>query len=126
MKLDEIFKTGLWRLDVIRVRTAVNPLLWLVGLITPLIFITAIVIDDRPIRIGLLAFAALPIIVTIIAYFIFMFRDPDRLQSEDYRIRQRAIQLLYRKGGTTEIVDVTRQEPRLEIEDKTEDQINAP
>jgi len=75
--------------------------------------------------VGLLAFAALPVIVTIIAYFIFMFRDPDRLQSEDYRIRQRAIQLLYRKGGITEIVDVTRQELRLEIEDKKEGQNDA-
>ncbi len=125
MKLDEIIKTGLWRLDVIKVRTAVNPLLWLVGLTTALSFGTAIVINDRLIRVGLLAFAALPVIVTIIAYFIFMFRDPDRLQSEDYRIRQRAIQLLYRKGGTTEIVDVTRQELRLEIEDKKEGRSDA-
>jgi len=98
MKLDEIIKTGLWRLDVIKVRTAVNPLLWLVGLITPLIFVTAIIIDDRLIRIGLLAFAALPIIVTIVAYFIFMFRDPDRLQSEEYRLQLKEINLRYRQN----------------------------
>ncbi len=98
MKLDEIIKTGLWRLDVIKVRTAVNPLLWLVGLITPLIFVTAIIIDDRLIRIGLLAFAAFPIIVTIIAYFIFMFRDPDRLQSEEYRLQLKEINLRYRQN----------------------------
>jgi hypothetical protein len=98
MKLEEIIKTGLWRLDVIKVRTAVNPLLWLVGLITPLIFVTAIIIDDRLIRIGLLAFAALPIIVTIVAYFIFMFRDPDRLQSEEYRLQLKEINLRYRQN----------------------------
>lgn len=121
MKFDEIIRTGLWRLDVIKVRTVINPLLWLVGLTTPLAILGMIVIDDRLLRFGLLAFAAIPIIITIIAYFIFVFRDPDRLQSEEYRIRQRAIQLLYRAGGTTEIVDVATQEPRLEIERKRDE-----
>jgi hypothetical protein len=43
-----------------------------------------------------------------------MFRDPDRLQSEEYRIRQRALQILYRKGGKTDVVDVTSQAARIE------------
>ena len=43
-----------------------------------------------------------------------MFRDPDRLQSEEYRIRQRALQILYKKGGSTEIVDVAKQVTRIE------------
>src|SRR5208282_3286026 len=109
MKFDEIIKTGLWRLDVIKVRTAVNPLPWLVGLTTPLSFVTAVIITDRLVRIGLLAFATLPIIVTIVAYFIFMFRDPDRLQSEEYQLRQRALRMLYRRGGNAEIVDDANQ-----------------
>jgi hypothetical protein len=121
MKLDEIVKTGLWRLDIVRVKTAVNPLLWLVGLTTPLSVLAAVLIDDRLVRLALLGFAGIPIIVTLIAYFVFMFRDPDRLQSEEYRIRQRAIQLLYRIGGTAEIVDVATQKPRLEIEHKAEE-----
>jgi hypothetical protein len=117
MKLDEIIKTGLWRLDIVKVRTAVNPLLWLVGLTTPLSVLAAILIDDRVTRLSLLGFAALPIVVTAVAYFIFMFQDPERLQSEEYRIRQRAIQFLYRMGGTAEIVDVATQ-PDVEIEHK--------
>jgi ABC-type bacteriocin/lantibiotic exporter with double-glycine peptidase domain len=89
MKLEEIIRTGLSRVDTVRVvRTAINPLLWLVGLTTPIAFILAAIIGDQVIRLVLLCFAAVPVLVTLIAYVIFMFRDPDRLQSEEYRIRE--------------------------------------
>jgi hypothetical protein len=115
MKLEEIIRTGLSRVDTIRVvRTALNPLLWLVGLTTPAAFILAAFIGDQLIRLILLCFAAIPVVATLVAYVIFMFRDPDRLQSEEYRIRQRALQILYKKGGSTEIVDVAKQVTRVE------------
>jgi hypothetical protein len=115
MKLEEIIRTGLSRVDTIRVvRTALNPLLWLVGLTTPAAFILAAFIGDQLIRLIWLCFAAIPVVATLVAYVIFMFRDPDRLQSEEYRIRQRALQILYKKGGSTEIVDVANQVTRIE------------
>jgi hypothetical protein len=43
-----------------------------------------------------------------------MFRDPDRLQSEEYRIKQRALQILYKKGESADIVDVANQIARIE------------
>lgn len=115
MKIEEIIRAGLSRIDTIRVvRTAINPLLWLVGLTTPLAFILSAIVDDRLIRVLLICFAAIPVVATLIAYVIFMFRDPDRLQSEEYRIRQRALQILYRKGGSADIVDVANQVARIE------------
>jgi hypothetical protein len=115
MKIDEIIRAGLSRVDTIRVvRTAINPLLWLVGLTTPLAFILAAFVSDRFTRLVLISFAALPVIATLIVYVIFMFRDPDRLQSEEYRIRQRALQILYRKGAGADIVDVANQVARIE------------
>jgi ABC-type bacteriocin/lantibiotic exporter with double-glycine peptidase domain len=115
MKLEEIIRTGLSRVDTIRVvRTAINPLLWLVGLTTPLAFILAAIIGDQLTRLILICFAAVPVIATLIVYIIFMFRDPDRLQSEEYRIRQRALQILYKKGGGTEIVNIANQIARVE------------
>jgi hypothetical protein len=84
MKLEEIVRTGLSRVDTVRVvRTAISPLLWLVGLTTPLAFILAAIVGDQLIRLILICFAAVPVIATLVAYVIFMFRDPDRLQSED-------------------------------------------
>lgn len=115
MKLEEIVRAGLSRVDTIRVvRTAINPLLWLVGLTTPLAFVTAAIIGDQTIRLILICFAAVPVLATLVAYIIFMFRDPDRLQSEEYRIRQRALQILYKKGRSTEVVDVATQVARIE------------
>ena len=115
MKLEEIIRTGLSRVDTVRVvRTALNPLLWLVGLTTPAAFILAAFIGDQFIQLILLCFAAIPVAATLVAYVIFMFRDPDRLQSEEYRIRQRALQILYKKGGSTEVVDVANQVTRIE------------
>jgi hypothetical protein len=82
-----------------------------------LAFILAAFIGDQVIRILLICFAAIPVIVTLVAYVIFMFRDPDRLQSEEYRIRQRALQILYRKGKSADVVDVANQEARIETSD---------
>jgi hypothetical protein len=115
MKLEEIIRAGLSRVDTVRVvRTAVNPLLWLVGLTTPAAFIFAATIGDQLVRLVLIGFAVVPVLVTLIAYVIFMFRDPDRLQSEEYRIRQQALRILYKTGGNTEIVDVATQVIRVE------------
>jgi hypothetical protein len=115
MKLEEIIRTVLSRVDTIRVvRTAINPLLWLVGLTTPLAFILIALISDQLIRMTLIIFAAAPVLTTLVVYIIFMYRDPDRLQSEEYRIRQRALRILYRKGGSTEIVDVAKEVAQVE------------
>lgn len=115
MKLEEIIRTGLSRVDIIGVkRTAINPLLWLVGLIAPLSLILAAVIGDQTARLILFGFAAIPVIFTLIIYVVYMLRDPDRLQSEEYRIRQQALRYLYKKGGSTEIVNVANQAARIE------------
>ena len=33
-------------------------------------------------------------------------RDPDRLQSEEFRLRQSALKMLYKRGANTEISEV--------------------
>lgn len=87
MGLAEIIRTGLPRVDPIAVtRTALNPLLWLVGVVTPPALILASIVGDPVVRMGLLVFAAVPIPFTMVVYLIWMFRDPDRLQSEEYRV----------------------------------------
>jgi hypothetical protein len=121
MKLEEIIKTGVSRIETIKVRTALNPLLWLTGLTLPTCVVATVAISDQIVRLVLLGLAAFSIIVTIVAYFILLFRDPDRLQSEEYRIRQRALQILYKKGTTADIVEFANDPPRLEIEKRTQE-----
>jgi hypothetical protein len=75
--------------------------------------LTAIV-GDQLARSILFCFAAAPVLFTFVVYVVFMFRDPDRLQSEEYRVRQQALRYLYKKGGNTEIVDIANQVARIE------------
>jgi hypothetical protein len=115
MKLEEVIRSGLSRVDTIAVkRTVLNPALWLVGLITPLSLVLAAIVGDQVTRLVLFCFAAVPVVFTFMIYLVFMFRDPDRLQSEEYRVRQQALRYLYKKGGSTEIVDVANQVARIE------------
>jgi hypothetical protein len=114
VKLEEIVKTGLWRLDVVRVRTAVNPLLWLVGLTMPFSVVAAVFVDSQPLKLTFLGFAGISIVSTLVAYFIFVFRDPDRLQSEEYQLRQRELRMIYRHGRRPEIFDEKNQAVRVE------------
>lgn len=110
---------GSWttRAGVVRVRNALNPLLWMVALVAPTSWLAAYFFrDDSFLKYFFTALGSLPIFGTVIAYFIYMFRDPDRLQSEEYLLRQHAIQILYKKDATTEIVDIVNEAPRLEIE----------
>ena len=66
-------------------------------------------------RIALFGLAGTPVVVTIAAYFMLMFRDPDRFQSEEYRLRQRALQIArYEQGASAEIVDVAKEIARTE------------
>ena len=86
----------------------------MVGLITPLSLVLTTIVGDQGARLTLFIFAAVPVLFTMIAYLVFMFRDPDRLQSEEYRVKQQALRYLYKKGGSTEIVDVANQVARIE------------
>jgi hypothetical protein len=115
VKLDELIRTGLSRVDTIAVkRTAINPALWLVGLVTPLSLALTAIVGDQIARLILFCFAAAPVLFTFVVYVALLYRDPDRLQSEEYRIRQQALRYLYKKGGSTEIVDIANQVPRIE------------
>lgn len=58
------------------------------------------------------ALLALLFSVGFIGYFARI--DPDRLQSEEYQLRTRELKLLYRKGRSPEVIDMTKQVARIE------------
>ncbi|ABD85883.1 hypothetical protein [Rhodopseudomonas palustris] len=108
-KLDQIVRAGLSRVDTIRVvRTAVNPMLWLAGFAAPM-FLLAAVLTDGASRLVSIALAAAFCFPAIVAYFILLFRDPDRLQSEEYRVRLQELKFRYRKGRKPVIVTSTKE-----------------
>ena len=115
MRLDDLVKAATTRVETVRVvRTALNPLLWLTGIGTPLAFVLAFLASETWFRVALFATGALLLAVTIVAYFILLFWDPDRLQSEEYRLRRRELTMIYGKGASAEVVDAARETARVE------------
>lgn len=68
----------------LRVRSALNPMLWLCGTISiPCLALAAYVAPTLPgIANVLLLIGATPIFATVIGFLFFMVRSPDKLQSE--------------------------------------------
>jgi hypothetical protein len=115
MRVDEVIKSAIDRAGVIRVRNAMNPLLWLSPISATICWIAAFIFrDDQVLKYAFVVLGALPIIASLVAYFLYFFLDRDRLQSEEFVIKQRALQIVYRKGAGAEIVDAAREIARTE------------
>lgn len=121
MKPDETIKSWTTRAGVVRVRNALNPLLWMMALVVPTGWIAAYFFrDDLLMKFFFALLGAAPILATLTAYFIYMFRDPNRLQSEEHQLRTQALEFLGKKDAKSEIVEIVNQAPRLEIEKRSE------
>jgi hypothetical protein len=89
-------------------RSALNPILWLAGIVSPL-SLTLAAIWASDLALWFLVIGALPVAVSIFAYIYFMIRDPDRLQSEEYNLERHRIEHLgdneAGEQGTSQILD---------------------
>lgn len=119
MSLDQLIRSTISRVGVVHVRSALNPFLW--SFTWSIVFLSFAVVfpEDRVARWVLLCAALLPMIVTMAIGCFFAVTKPDRLQSEEYRLRQQALQILYKKGSATEVVNeimqlVVESKPRSE------------
>ncbi len=84
----------------LHVKSALNPILWLCGIASPVCFVFAYLFYDVKNILYLLIIAGIsPIAVACIAYLGFAIFKPDKLQSEDYQIRSKTLQLIQQKGG---------------------------
>ncbi len=100
---------------MIRVKNAMNPLLWLSPISATICWIAAYVFRDDPIlKYGFAGLGSLPIIASLVAYFLYFFLDRDRLQSEEFILKVRQLQLRYRRKASAEIVDAAREIVRKE------------
>ena len=88
----------------LRVRSALNPMLWLTGIATPLCLGAAFAFGEVPIiQWVLVAVGLLPVVTTCLGFAYFAITKPDKLQSEDYQLRHESLQLLQTKSGHTAI-----------------------
>lgn len=81
----------------LRVKSALNPALWLCALITlPGMMYLGMANSDPPLMIQLII--ALPVVVTCLGFGYLLVVDRDKLQSEDYQIRKLSLELVQEKG----------------------------
>ena len=115
MSISDLIRAASGRVDAVRVvSSALNPLLWLTGLVTPLSLIFAYLATDPWKSIVFFVFAALPPVLTAMVFAYFMISDPDRLQSEGFRLRQQALKVIIRRGANTEVVGAATDIARIE------------
>lgn len=82
----------------LQVRSALNPLLWLCAICTPLTLGYAIC-SSGFMQMALLAIGGIPVISACGAYIYLMIVSPERLHSEDYQLKRQALQMIYEKGA---------------------------
>ncbi len=87
--MKQIFESAQSAATKLIVRSALNPLLWLAGILTPVCFIAALCFRSvEPIR-NILIYAGLsPIGLVGVAYLFFMLFDRDRLHSEEFQLKK--------------------------------------
>lgn len=84
----------------LRVRSALNPILWLCAVAVPICFGGAYEFrDDIVIRDLLIVVGVFPVLVACWCSMYFALRKPEKLQSEDYQLRHESLQIIQQQGG---------------------------
>ena len=80
------------------VRSALNPILWLSGIITIPTLIAGTLYPE--LSAWIVAIGCAPVVVALFGFLFLLFFDRDKLQSEDYQLRKRTIELTQQKGDS--------------------------
>lgn len=78
------------------VRSALNPILWLCGIITIPTLIAGTFYPE--LANWIVAVGSAPVVVALFGFLFLLFFDRDKLQSEEYQIKKRTIELAQQKG----------------------------
>jgi hypothetical protein len=101
---DKIGHSAQSAVQKLHVRSALNPMLWLCGIISPLSFTFAYLFkDSEAMRNIFVAVGFVPVGITCIGFLGFAIFRPEKLQSEDYQIRHESLQIIQQKVGQLEI-----------------------
>ena len=101
---------------MVRVSNALNPLLWACALAPVPWSFAYFFQSDAVLKYGLVGLGALPFVCLAVAYFILLFLDRDRLQSEAFVLRQQELAILERKSGRLTSLDADDIVERLPLE----------
>lgn len=95
--LNDLVKSAHAQAGRLQVRSALNPILWLIGIVFPLTLFGAWLFQNNPVAVVVcLAVGVLPVVTACFVYVGFAIWRPEKLQSEDYQIRNQALHILQR------------------------------
>jgi hypothetical protein len=80
----------------LRVRSALNPILWLSAIISVPSLVCLSWMETVPT--WLIGLTCAPVATAILGFLFLLFFDRDKLQSEDYQLRKRSLELAEQKG----------------------------
>ena len=93
---DTIVTKAVEAVERLTVRSALNPILWLCGLVTIPSILVASYMASVPTWLVLLACS--PVAVALFGFLFLLFVDRDKLQSESYQLRKQGLELIEEKG----------------------------
>lgn len=101
--IDQIIANAQSAASSLRVRSALNPMLWLCAIVSLPCFILAYLAHE-PLATLLVYIGAAPIGATILGFLYLAVVAPEKLQSEEYQIRHEALEVIKQKGSSVEVV----------------------
>lgn len=127
--LSELLKNLFTRPSVVHARsTALNSLLWALAILLPCVLLSALLVGgDAFVTRAVTVMAGMALAAVFAAYFYFMLKDPDRLQSEKFMIEQRKLTSIEMKGLESIAIENDGQavKPAIELESVPEKQIEV-
>ena len=91
--------------SALKVSSALNPILWLCGIVTVPSIIIATFMSIPPW--WLIALALTPVVLAAVGFLFLLIFDRARLQSENYQIRKQTLDLIEQKGDLGPILATT-------------------
>lgn len=82
--------------EKVRVRSALNPILWLCAIVTPPGLY--VVSQQSDVSLWVILVVCVPVGTAAFGFLFLLFFDRDKLQSEDYQLRMRSLDLIQEKG----------------------------
>jgi hypothetical protein len=99
-----IFGSARTAMARLRVKSALNPMLWLCGIVTPAGLLASYASwGHEPLATIAAWLGVAPVAATIVGFLYFMIAGPQRLQSEEYQLRHEALELIREKGSSFEV-----------------------
>jgi hypothetical protein len=102
---DTVISRAFDAVEKLTVRSALNPILWLCGLVTIPSLVVSSIVATTPVWLIWLAF--MPVVAVLLGFLFLLVVDRDKLQSESYQLRKQALELIEQKGDIAAIPSTT-------------------